>query len=385
MMRHGWIARPHRRAAHWLVVAELARTARTGGGGGRQRMGDSLSALATAFTSIWTLWGCIALIVLVSVTNVRPGLAQIHHPGGATSQWRTNLRIYQLTWWGALLSDATDDERERLLRSYAEVEGYQMCGAGVGGIAAAIVLAIFALVTRWMIAPTSQVAGILLYLDTPLCVFYVGYIIGALLGYRIGVARIGQEPQREPPAEAHKLRDYCATWTWLSPIVVILATIGSSLYLAAITGARNFVSQFFAAPNVILILALTALACQSLFAHLIALSPNPAMTDNPLTSQSASDCYKANTIGELVSQGWLICAPIMTGTSVYWMNYSFPQSGDRAATLVLWLALVSAVMSVMCIFFLAGSRLGRIGGHLTGWWWQRRPAPRADGAAGYIE
>lgn len=343
-------------------------------------MDDLTSILTAALTSIWMLWGCIALIVLVSVTNVRAGLAQIHHPGGATSQWRTNLRIYQLTWWGALSSDTTDDERERLLRSYAKVEGYQMCGAGVGGIAAALVLAVFALMSHGVTAPKSQGAGILLYLNAPLCIFYIGHIIGALHGYRTGVSRIGQGPQREGPTEARKLRDYCATWSWLTPIVVILATLGSSLYLAAISGVRTSVSQFLAAPDVILTLTLTVLACLSLSARMIALSPNPALTDNPLTSQRSSDCYKANTISERVSQAWLICWLIMGGTSGYWMSYSFMQSGDQASTLILWLGPATMVMSIMCIFFVAQSGLGRIGGRLTGWPWQRRPEQREQAA-----
>jgi hypothetical protein len=334
------------------------------------------SALEVAFTSIWTLWGCIVLIAFVSATDMRQGLAQIHHPSSATSQWGTNLRKYQLAWWGALSSYATANEREQLLQAYTEIEGYQMSRAGAGGIAAALVLAIFALVSRGAIAPMSHGTGILLYLDAPLCIFYLGHLIGALLGYRAGVARIGQAPQHERHAEERKLRDYCATWTWLSPIVVILAALGSSLYLAAISGARNSMSQFFTTPDVILMLTLTVLACQSLSARMIVLWRNPAMTDDPLRTQRASDCYRANTISERISEGWLVCAPIMIGTSVYWMNYSSPQSGAGAVNLSPWLMLAGVVMQIMSLFFIGQSRKGRLGGRLTGWPWQRLPEQR---------
>jgi hypothetical protein len=79
---------------------------------------------------------------------------------------------------------------------------------------------------------------------------------------------------------------------------------------------------------------------------------------------------------------WVNCCLILTNMGSLQRALGFPQLDGIFGVLQGSLMLIGLLMIMGNIMLLLYFWSGRLGGRLTGWPRQRRPAPRADGAAG---
>ena len=341
------------------------------------------------------LWSDPAFIMpiigslVVGVIAVYTVVASIVSPDGRwCSRSGRRLLSANLTEWGVLSLAEGETQRAMLLRTTTQLGGWFVTGALAGGTLAlasmACVEALFRGLSGDSLGPSTSA------ITSGFYVMLIAMLVASVAGYAIGAQVLARATE---PIYRLQLRrsvwEYCSPIVWLGAVVLYALIAALQLTVAAQASDLTFrwmgSSQHWPALALgeaqalgAIAVPIVALLCAVWFAR----SPVQINTESQVLAQRFADYFRTRMIswalwaplpmGALGLESALLDIPYNAHTGILGAINALPAPAPMLA-----LALYAALIFV----FIPGITNGRLGGRLTGWWWQSWPE-RRDLAAG---
>jgi hypothetical protein len=346
-------------------------------------MGDissELSYVEAAFTSNWFVTTTIVVCLIFGVVIVRLGLIELRSIAVATA----SAGAYQparggmIAGWRVFPSATSEQVNRELLLQRNRVLAYTAVGMGAGVILAAVASAGLAL---GLYSATAQDRSARLSMDLAPIVI----LTGAALGYASGVVclRRNNRSTASPTGVRRTLRDYCSPLIWPFPIVV--TSLSALLLTDASLSAQSVEIHWFGVPVsisaplvgglVATMLTLTG-GIILLMAALVASAPNVLTSADAQADQRANDDLRASVSTTLVFLVWMNASFLTTNTISLQSTLAFPAINGPMGALSTALTLLQLPMVIGWLPMVLMMSSARMGGRLTGWWWQSWPELR---------
>jgi hypothetical protein len=339
-----------------------------------------------AITSVWVVLGYAALLLILGVVGL--GRAQVWQARGQAPAFVVNEQneswLKYLTSRNVLTSDTTTADRGSLTRSYGAAQLQCAIVQRWATIIVAFVVASIGITAWFFKFPSLVTPNPVLYLYGFLPFLNMSGTIGEFLGYRRATQALAQAGSAPGPVVTRRLSDF------VSPLLTVTPCVALGAVLVTDIAYTLWISQYIPfdlRANIALLasgLYFAMILCAALCARGIAVAPNLIEHPDPAIAQRANDAYKAKLIGSNFYALGFSCFFVLVGAPMSW--FTFIWSVAPLPGVLTWLAVIFIILGFVWLFSIGiflrlFSQKERLGGRLTGWWWQRRrPAPHEQTA-----
>jgi hypothetical protein len=304
----------------------------------------------------------------------------------------------RLTEWGVITVD-TDAELQSTLARQAQLLMARLAiGMGLGiAIASGIVAALAAAVTNQPDSLDMATSFDGLFAAFLIESFFIGVLFGLVGGYSSitrRAAALGPRDSAQSPRSRHSVLDYYSIALWLATLVFygviaivesVAATESGPIMFSALGATHRWSGAAVGATEATVTLAVPIIALVG--AHWIAHSPGPAVEVDPIRSALFASFLRAKGIALLLG------FPLMFGFSILLLvKLNFPNDAHVGlsgainsivdeAPFGLIIGVYDLLYIASMVFVTIGAATSRMGGRLTGWWWQPWPERREQTAA----
>jgi hypothetical protein len=297
--------------------------------------------------------------------------------GHVATESRRRERTARYVSLGILPPDANEQRREALLTADSRFLRWWQATFVVTtllGIAVMSASLISALISS--VSSSDAVFNTRLWVGIELVTVIA--LLGHAIGFRLAARMTARAAQRLAPRTERQRRavgDYCSPVIWLLVLAVISFT--SALYLPAVTETIRLttgeLSQWLRLPGLAVSGALVGLPIvlfSMLSAHWVVTTPSVTIIDDDEITCRWNEYQQSRAACAILALPMLFN---MLAGYMYLLN-----TDASNALSFLWLLLVLAIIALSAV----GISTGRMGGRLTGWWWQSWPERREQAAVG---
>jgi hypothetical protein len=340
------------------------------------------------------LWSDPAFIMpiigslLVGVFVVYTVAASILSPDGRwRSRWGRRLVSANLTEWGVLSLAEGETQRAMLLRKTSQLGGSFATGVGAGAMLAFAGMACVEALFRGLLGDSSgpSMSAITSGFFVMLIAMLVASVAGYARGARVLASATGPIYRPQP---RRSVWEYCSPIVWLGAVVLYALIAALQLTVAAQASDLTFrwmgSSQHWPALALgeaqalgAIAVPIVALLCALGFAR----SPVQINTESRALAQRFADYFRTRMIS------WALWAPLPMGAlGLEFALLDIPYNAHSGILGAINALLAPAPMLALALYaalffiFMPGITTGRLGGRLTGWWWQRWPDRRERAA-----